>query len=50
MQKTFARRNAKKIIKMANKDGDVTTAFIFNSILAEEEEHHDLFTTMLEEV
>jgi bacterioferritin len=29
---------------------DVTTAFVFKEILEDEEEHHDLFTTMLEEV
>ena len=40
----------KKIIEMAQKEGDVTTAFIFKEILEDEEEHHDLFTTMLEEV
>lgn len=40
----------KKIIARAQKEGDVTTAFIFNEILEDEEEHHDLFTTMLEEV
>jgi len=40
----------KKIIKQAEKEGDVTTAFIFKEILEDEEEHHDLFTTMLEEV
>jgi bacterioferritin len=39
-----------KIIEMAQKEGDVTTAHIFREILEEEEEHHDLFTTMLEEV
>ena len=38
-----------KIIEMAQKEGDVTTA-MFRKILGEEEEHHDLFTTMLEEV
>jgi hypothetical protein len=31
-------------------EGDVTTAFIFKEILEDEEDHHDLFTTMLEEV
>jgi transposase len=36
--------------KMAGKKRDVTTAFIFKEILEDEEEHHDLFTTMLEEV
>jgi bacterioferritin len=40
----------KQIIAMAQKEGDVTTAFIFKEILEDEEEHHDLFTTMLEEV
>lgn len=40
----------KAIIEMAHKEGDVTTAFIFKEILENEEEHHDLFTTMLEEV
>ena len=39
-----------QIIELANKEGDVTTAFIFKEILEDEEEHHDLFTTMLEEV
>ncbi len=38
------------IIELAHKEGDVTTAFIFKEILEDEEEHHDLFTTMLEEV
>jgi bacterioferritin len=40
----------RKIIEMAGKEGDVTTAFIFKEILEDEEEHHDLFTTMAEEV
>jgi bacterioferritin len=40
----------KGIIELAQKEGDVTTAFMFKEILEEEEEHHDLFTTMLEEV
>ncbi len=40
----------KAIIEMAQKEQDVTTAFIFKEILEDEEEHHDLFTTMLEEV
>jgi bacterioferritin len=40
----------KKIIDQAQKEVDVTTAFIFKEILEDEEEHHDLFTTMLEEV
>ena len=40
----------KQIIELAQKEGDVTTAFMFKEILEDEEEHHDLFTTMLEEV
>ncbi len=40
----------KQIIEMAQKETDVTTAFMFKEILEDEEEHHDLFTTMLEEV
>ena len=40
----------KEIIQLATKEGDVTTAFMFKEILEDEEEHHDLFTTMLEEV
>ena len=40
----------KKIIEQAQSEGDVTTAFMFKEILEDEEEHHDLFTTMLEEV
>jgi bacterioferritin len=40
----------KEIIAMATKEGDITTSFIFKEILEDEEEHHDLFTTMLEEV
>jgi bacterioferritin len=40
----------KKIIEQAQKEGDVTTSFLFKKILQDEEDHHDLFTTMLEEV
>ncbi len=40
----------KRIIDQAQKEGDVTTAFMIKEILEVEEEHHDLFTTMLEEV
>jgi bacterioferritin len=39
-----------QIVQLATKEGDVTTAFMFKEILEDEEEHHDLFTTMLEEV
>jgi bacterioferritin len=40
----------KSIIEQAQKEEDITTAFIFKEILEDEESHHDLFTTMLEEV
>ncbi len=40
----------RQIIEMATKEKDVTTAFIFKEILEDEEEHHDLFASMLEEV
>jgi bacterioferritin len=40
----------RQIIRLATEENDVTTAFVFKEILEDEEEHHDLFTTMLEEV
>jgi len=40
----------KGIIATATKEGDVTTAFIFKEILEEEEDHHDTFTTLMEEI
>jgi len=40
----------KQIIEMAEKEGDTTTAFIFRQILEDEEDHHDTFTTMLEDL
>ncbi|NWF86289.1 ferritin [Candidatus Bathyarchaeota archaeon] len=40
----------KGIAEMAQKEGDVTTAFIFKEILEDEEEHHDTFTTMAEDI
>ncbi len=40
----------RKIIQLAMQEGDFTTAHMFREILEDEEEHHDLFTTMLEEV
>jgi len=39
----------KKIIEVARKQGDETTEFLFTKILSDEEEHHDLFTSLLEE-
>jgi bacterioferritin len=40
----------KEIIEAALKEKDVTTAFLFNQILQEEEDHHDTFTTLLEDL
>ena len=40
----------KGIVEMAQKEDDVTTAFIFKEILEDEEEHHDTFTTMAEDL
>ncbi len=40
----------KKIIEAAKKEGDVTTAFLFKKILEQEEEHHDTFTTLMEDL
>ena len=38
----------KTIIKVAEAEGDPTTAFIFREILEDEEEHHDFFTSVKE--
>jgi bacterioferritin len=35
---------------MTHKEGDTTTAFIFKQILEDEEDHHDTFTTLLEDL
>jgi bacterioferritin len=40
----------KKIVEAAFKEGDVTTGFLFKQILQEEEDHHDTFTTLLEDL
>ncbi|MCX8095532.1 MAG: ferritin-like domain-containing protein [Caldisericia bacterium] len=40
----------KEIIKVAIDEGDVTTKRIFEDILKDEEEHHDTFTSLLEEI
>ncbi len=37
----------KTIIKQAASEGDTTTRLLFEEILAEEEDHHDTFTTLL---
>ncbi|MFQ5808522.1 MAG: bacterioferritin [Armatimonadota bacterium] len=39
----------KEIIHVAKDEGDITTLYLFMEILAEEEEHHDFFTTALED-
>jgi len=38
----------KEIIAQAHKENDITTAHLFEEILEDEEEHHDLFTTLAE--
>ena len=38
----------KRIMTQAQNDNDVTTAFIFQEILEDEEEHHDTFQSLLE--
>lgn len=40
----------KQIIEAATKESDVTTAFLFKQILQQEEDHHDTFTTLMEEI
>jgi bacterioferritin len=40
----------KEIIELARKESDETTAFLFMEILKDEEDHHDTFTTLLEQV
>lgn len=39
----------KQIIKIAESEGDSTTRLLFEEILSDEEDHHDKFTTLLEE-
>jgi bacterioferritin len=40
----------KKIIKVAQDEGDPTTARLFEKILEDEEDHHDTFSGLLEEM
>jgi bacterioferritin len=40
----------KKVIELARKEGDETTNRIFREILEDEEEHHDTFSSLLEEI
>ena len=37
----------KAVIKQAQSEGDTTMRLLFEQILAEEEDHHDTFTTLL---
>jgi bacterioferritin len=39
-----------EIIALARKEGDVTTALLFEGILGDEEGHYDTFATLLEEI
>lgn len=39
-----------KIVDMARKEGDETTNRLFREILQQEEDHHDTFTTLLEDL
>ncbi|MEM2740147.1 MAG: ferritin-like domain-containing protein, partial [Candidatus Bathyarchaeia archaeon] len=36
--------------KKAEEEGDITTSELFRDILKDEENHHDFFTSILEEV
>jgi bacterioferritin len=40
----------KKIIAKATEDGDESTALMFEDILKQEEDHHDTFGTLLEDL
>jgi bacterioferritin len=40
----------KEMIGLVQKENDTTTAFLFMEILKEEEDHHDPFSTLSEQV
>jgi bacterioferritin len=40
----------RKIVEQARKEGDETTNRLFREILQQEEDHHDTFTTLLEDM
>ena len=40
----------KQVIEQAKKEDDETTHKLFRRILSDEEEHHDIFTSLLEEI
>jgi len=46
-QETGAIELYRKIIEVAEEEGDTVTADMFHDILADEEEHHDTFTGLL---
>lgn len=40
----------KEVVEVARKEGDETTNRLFREILQQEEDHHDTFTTLLEDL
>ncbi len=40
----------KQIVEVARSEGDETTNRLFREILQQEEDHHDLFTSLLEAI
>ncbi len=40
----------KEILDLARQEGDDTTGHLFREILSQEEDHHDTFTTLLEDL
>lgn len=40
----------KQIVQAASNEGDIITTELFKKILGDEEEHHDFFTSLLEEL
>ena len=49
-QETEAIELYRKIIAKAEEEGDIVTADMFHAIIAQEEEHHDTFTNLLEDL
>ncbi len=40
----------REIVALARKEGDEVTNRLFRELLADEEEHHDIFTTLMEDL
>jgi bacterioferritin len=40
----------KRIIEVSRREGDEVTNHLFREILSDEEDHHDVFTSLLEEI